>query len=430
MQAFSLFRLGFRRLKEPLFQNASFLMLSSILGGLLGFPFWLIAARFYPAADVGITVSLLAVASLLGALSSLGLETGLVRFLPAMQAGRRRRLNAALTLSAVTAAGVALSFLGGLSLWAPALAFVGESWAFSAALLGFTVAFALTHVVDAGFLAGRRASYHFARTLLFHGTKLPLPILLGTFLGALGLLLSFGVALLLALTVALFVLLPRLYTGFRPTPIFQVQGLRELFTYSVGNHVANVLRGLPSGLLPLLVLLQVSASGAAHFYVAWLLAGLLFVIPLSTASSLFVEGSHPGTVFSRDTVRSLRFGLLLIVPGVLLLVFGGDFLLGLFGVEYSTGLGLLQALAVSALFVTVNATFFAYLRVRKRIPELVLLSLFGGLGTLLGGVLLLPAFGLMGPGLAFLLAEATITGYVVLKHLDTSLRVARELVRI
>ena len=43
-----------RHLKDPLFKNAYFLMFSSLTSAGSGFFFWLIAARFYSTADIGL----------------------------------------------------------------------------------------------------------------------------------------------------------------------------------------------------------------------------------------------------------------------------------------------------------------------------------------------------------------------------------------
>ncbi len=419
-----------QRLGDPLYRNAFVLMLASAFGGLAGFAFWLIVARYHTSEALGASASFLALAGLIGSLSSLGLGTGLIRFIPSASTGVNQRINASLTLAGLTALSLGLLFLGGFSVWAPATPPGVDSWSYGLIFLAFTVGFALTPLVDNSFLAARKASYALYRSLIYNGLRLPLPILLATSLGVIGILFSFGVALLLALVIGGIFLLPRLYPGFVPRPSLQLRGMKEMVTYSTRNHTATLLYGLPAGVLPLLVLRELSASSAGHFYVPWIMAGMVFIVPMSTAASLFIEGSHPGTKFAPDAIRSFRFGLLLLIPGVLTLFFFGPFLLGLFGSEYSTeGLALLRILSLSAFFVAINVTFFAYLRVTKRVRELILLSATLGVGIVVTSYFLVGVYGLLGPGLAFLAFQAVVSGYVVVRHLQAAKEVARALIR-
>lgn len=414
-------------LRDPLYRNALFLMLTFGIGSLAGFLFWLLVARHYTAADVGLAASLVALAGLLGSLATLGMGTGLIRFLPSVGDGQSH-IRASLTLASLAALGIGLAFLAGLDLWAPAVAPVLERWWYTLLFLAFTVTFALAYVVDSSFLAARKGSYVLGRSLVYQALRLPLPLIVVA-LGAFGIFLSFGVALLAALLVGT-LFLARLYPGFRPTPSSNLAVLREMIAYSLGNHMASLLYALPAGLLPLLVLHRLSADGAAHFYIAWMVASFLFVVPAASATSLFVEGSHPDTSLAGDTVRSLRFTLLLLLPGILVLLLAGPFLLGLFGPDYIEGGSLLRVLALAVPLVALNATFGSYLRVANRVRELIVLSGVLGAGTVILSYLLMDGFGLLAPGIAFLGLQAIVSGYVLLRNVATSRRVARELVRV
>ena len=66
-----------------LYRNAIYLMLNSAMYGLTGFFFWIVAARLYPPEVVGLASSVIAAIGLLSLLSTLGLDYGLLRFLPA-----------------------------------------------------------------------------------------------------------------------------------------------------------------------------------------------------------------------------------------------------------------------------------------------------------------------------------------------------------
>jgi len=71
-----------QHLSDPLFKTAYFLMFSSLTSAGSGFFFWLIAARFYSTADIGLASAIISAMGLISMLSLLGFDISLVRFLP------------------------------------------------------------------------------------------------------------------------------------------------------------------------------------------------------------------------------------------------------------------------------------------------------------------------------------------------------------
>ena len=70
-----------KHLSDPLFKNAYFLMFSSLTSAGSGF-FWVIAARFYSTANIGLASAIISAMGLISMLSLLGFDISLVRFLP------------------------------------------------------------------------------------------------------------------------------------------------------------------------------------------------------------------------------------------------------------------------------------------------------------------------------------------------------------
>ena len=70
-----------KHLSDPLFKNAYFLMFSSLTSAGSGFFFWLIAARFYSTADIGLASAIISAMGLISMLSLLGFDCFSVRAL-------------------------------------------------------------------------------------------------------------------------------------------------------------------------------------------------------------------------------------------------------------------------------------------------------------------------------------------------------------
>jgi hypothetical protein len=69
-------------LHDHLLRNSFFIMLTSTSEAGFGFIFWILAAKFYPAEDVGIATALISSMMLLVLLSRFGLDFSIIKFFP------------------------------------------------------------------------------------------------------------------------------------------------------------------------------------------------------------------------------------------------------------------------------------------------------------------------------------------------------------
>jgi O-antigen/teichoic acid export membrane protein len=156
------------------------------------------------------------------------------------------------------------------------------------------------------------------------------------------------------------------------------------------------------------------AEQNAYFYVAWMIAVLLFSIPGAVSQSLFVEGSHFDTDLEVNIRRSFRFIFLLLIPATVLLFLLGKWLLLAFGAGFpANALTLLWILVLSSIPLAVNSVYRTILRVTDRMRELMVLSGFTALAVLVGSYFLTAATGILGVGYAWLAAQGLISVYVV-----------------
>jgi O-antigen/teichoic acid export membrane protein len=112
-------------LHDPLFANAYFLMGNTLLSAGAGFFFWIFAARFYPAEDVGLGSALISAMGLLCILSLLGFDIGLIRYLPGEE-DKGGMINSCFVMAGLAAALLSVVFLCGLHIWSPALLVLRE----------------------------------------------------------------------------------------------------------------------------------------------------------------------------------------------------------------------------------------------------------------------------------------------------------------
>jgi O-antigen/teichoic acid export membrane protein len=395
-----------------LYKNAFFLMANTFLASILGFIFWIAAARFYAPADVGLAVAMISAANLLAVLSNLGFNFSVIKFLPKVK-DFNRLANSCLTSVAVASFFLATAFLFFLSIFSPALLFVRENLIFAFAFLAFTMVWAISPLIDHIFVARRKSKWVLIRNTTFNVLKTPLAICFAAFSGAFGIFASWGIAMGISSGVALLFFIPRSLPRFRPMLTINRMIIKEMLHFSLGNYAAHLLYLAPGLLLPLMVLNLLGAQSNAYFYVAFMIAELLFIIPTAVSQSMFAEGSSRGERVGEYVGRSLRMIYSLMIPAIIVILILGDKLLLLFGSEYSgQGSGLLILFALSGMFLGVNLTYMTLLRLEKKVGEIIAISGFLALGILgLSYFLLIGTWGIVAVGYSWLAIHGIISVY-------------------
>jgi O-antigen/teichoic acid export membrane protein len=391
----------------------------------LGFVFWIVAARFYSPSEVGIVSALIAAMMLLAAFSRLGFDMGVIRFLAA-EPDKPRMINSCLTITCLASLILSLVFVAGLDFWSPALSFIRTDVPFLISFIIFTVVFALSIMLGSIFVALRRAEFSFFQNTIAGILRVTLPIL-AVSAGALGLFFSWGIGVCLAITISLLLFLSRLQPRYRPLPRITKSVVNDMVHFSFMNYITGILQVIPLYILPLLVINILGSETTAYFRIAWAISSVLFLtIPTAIATSLFAEGSYNPDKLRNNTIRAAKLMLMLIVPGIAVVFLFGDKILLLFGTAYSeNGLRLLQILALSSVPVIFIHLYIVIRMVQMRMkPVILMTALIAGLAL---GIIyaLIPQFGLVGIGIGWTVAQvviAVLIGAMILMHRQGWLR--------
>jgi len=396
-----------QHLQEPLIRNSFFIMASSFVAAGFGFFFWMIAARFYSQADVGIATALMSSMGLLILISRLGLDQSVIRFFPLRD--KNKVLGTAILVPTAVALGAGLVFIAAVDAVSPELTVVRTVAPLYLIFLG---AYSVTWVLEGAFNAMRKSEHYFILNLLYGSRILFLVPLV--FLGAMGIFSAFGLSFVLGLILAL-VLLAR--CSVRPALGVDRVFLREAWQFSAGAYIAGILMSAPNMVIPIMVLHVLGAESTANYYITYAIVSILFMIPYAFTTSLFVEGSHGGEM-KKSVLRTLASMFALLIPAIIGLSLFGEQILNLIGKDYVEGIALLQVLALSAIFVSVCQTFISIAKVRNDIRSLITLSGFVSVALLGLGYTLMHRFGLIGMGYAWLgtYVAGTLLVGVILKR--------------
>lgn len=404
--------------RSSLYVNSYYLMAANVVTAAFGFLYWTAAARLYPPAEVGLAAATISAVSLVSMLSVLGLDYAMVRFLPSAP-DPQGIINSSLTIGAGAALVLSVVFLAGLAVWSPALLPLRENVPLASSIVGAAVFTTITSLLAGVYLARKRAGLVLAQASVFSITKVLLALGLSAVAGAAGLLGAWTLGLALAVASGISVFLPRaegVRHGFRVTLRREV--INDMTHFAFANYVSILLWSGPGLVLPLLVINMMGPAANAHFYVAWSVGGLVAMIPAAVSMSLFAHGSYDEAQVIRRAFDSAKFALLLLVPAVGAVFLLGDRVLLIFGKAYSEqATRLLWILAASALPMTVNLLFFSVRRVQQRMAGVVASTLWILVVTMGLSAILLPRFGLLGAGLAWFAAQASVAIVILTRYL-------------
>jgi O-antigen/teichoic acid export membrane protein len=385
---------------RALLANAGSLVGTTALTSGLGFVYWWVAARTMPTSAVGFASASIAAMSLLATIGMLGLGTLLIGELP-----RQPEKAGELITTALVVAGVAGFGLGvGFAYAAPLLSreFLPLSTDAGSVLLfatGVGVA-ALSLVLDQALLGFLRGDLQLWRNGVFAVAKLLI-------LGLAALIINDRVGLniygtwLIGNVFSIVVLggfvmwRQRKRTpgkGF-PRPDFSL--LRGLGKTALSHHILNLSLLVPSMVLPILVTTILGATTNAYFYIAWMIANLVFAIPASLTTVLYAVGAANPSALAQKVRLTVKLSLLVsLATNIGLVIFGG-FVLSFFGRNYTDqALWCLYILGLGAFAITFKDHYVALYRIYNRVGTAIVPVVVGSIfelvlaavGAILGGL--------------------------------------------
>jgi O-antigen/teichoic acid export membrane protein len=395
--------------RSPQHRDGLALVLSSGLTSGLGLLFWILAARLYDSATVGVNSTVLSAMTLLGTAAQLNLGNALLRFVPV--AGRHvRTLVVCCYAAAIAAAALAGAvFALGASWWAPELhsAFGGSE------LLAFftlsTPVWAMFVIQDYVLPALKKATLVPVENLVFSVLKI---VFLG---GAAALGMSSGLAVSWVAATAVIVLIVTVYLA-RVLPRDRADEADRAPATVTVRDVASFVRADYAGTvfllaavfgLPLVVFARLGAEAAAVYGITWQIAYALYLIVNGMGQSLVAHVAADPARLEAARHSMICKAMALLVPAVVVIAGAAYPLLSLFGAHYAQeGSLLLALLALSAVPNAIISSAVWAARVRR--DGRVLFGLPAAITTVVIGAswFLMPVMGIVATGVAWLGAQS------------------------
>lgn len=403
---------------RELLRNAGSLAATTGLTSAFGFGYWIYAARVFPQQAVGYGSAAISAMTLLGTVGMFGFGTMLIGELP------RRSSRGGLMTAAIIA-----SLIGSLILGAGfaiiSLAF-GSHFVEIAGTLGRMAIFSFGVAITGATLVFDEATIGLMRGGLQLSRNVAVSVAKMAALPACALILHdvFGVGIMVAWVVGtLASLLPVIVMIKRSgSPVLyrpDWQSLWELRKVTLSHNWLNLAIATPVKLIPVLVVVVVSPTSNAAYYIASMLASFLFMVPMHLSTVLFAIASAAPETISEKLRFVLRMSLVIGVPGGLLLGLSSHFVLSVFGPDYvRLGTGPLWLLLAMYLPALPNTVYIAVCRATGRVNQAaIFLAVAAGcqmtaivVGAKLGGLM-----GLCYGALAVAILQALVTTPPVLR---------------
>ena len=376
---------------------------------MLGVFYWLLAARHYPAVDVGRASAAYSAMNLLSGFTAFNLVGALTRFIP--QAGNHtaRLVLRAYAFSSAASILVAAVFLLG----------VGHLGASYAELSGFTAGVIFTACIicwgiftlQDGVLVGLRSAIWVpVENGTFGLVKIVLLLALAASLPHQGIYVSWMLPVALSLPVVNGLIFARLLgpharlTATRTPPT-----ARQITRFLAGDYTGAMCVLAVSNLVPVVVAATIGPSVNAYFYIAWMIGGTLDLFAVNMATSLTVEGAFNAAAIAVNTRAALWRTMLVLVPIAVAVALAAPFALRLFGPQYAAhGALILQLLAVATLPKALTEMYLGALRAQSRASRIALIQVIRAAMILVLAFTLTPVIGTVGAGIAVLVSQFAV----------------------
>ena len=370
--------------------NAGSLVGTTGVTSSLGFVYWWLAARLFSPEAVGLASATISAMTLLGTFSILGLSTLLIGELPRHRGKEASLISAALIVVGGVGGCLGTIFATVAQYLSPDFQVLGASIE-NIALFAVGVSLtAITLVLDLALIGLLRGDLQLWRNTIFAGVKLAALFIAGLWLSpATGLSIyatwTIGNVLSLA-SLAGFVIVK----GGRPGRSYLPQWglLRKLGPAAIKHHALNLTLQAPVLILPVLVIVLLSATTNAWFYVSWSLSGVANIVTVALTTTLYAVSSAQPALLARKIRLTLSLALVITALANCMLLLGTRQILGLFGHSYAEQAAWsLRILALESFPFIIKSHYIAVSRIQRRVAHATLVTIATG-GLELGGAAL------------------------------------------
>ncbi|MEL6150022.1 MAG: cellulose biosynthesis cyclic di-GMP-binding regulatory protein BcsB [Chloroflexota bacterium] len=354
----------------------------------LGVVYWWVANRFMLPASVGLASAAIGVTMLLSTICLLGTDTWLTGEIPKTKSGRAKMVSsAAIFVTAVSfTAGAFIALISGLG--ETDLQPLGEAWFW----LGIGVAAnTLFFMSEAVLIALLRGDLQLVNNSVFAVSKLLILIPIAWLMSEADWLWIYN-----TWTIGnFFSLVLLVFLAFRRGVRFgdlapEMSRLKRAWGTIGGHYIINIALSSPGFAMPVVVTLLIGVEVNAAFYVAWMLANFVFLVPHALTLVLYsvASDSEKAGVYGDRARLTIGLSLLAGTAAMVFFYFTGGLLLSVFNPTYDEIARSALLILISAVFpLTITNHYITAARLQNQIPQAAWFAAIGALFSVIGAVI-------------------------------------------
>lgn len=382
----------------------------------LGFLFWLLAARQFAPEEVGLAAGAVSAMMLCTQLAILGVGSAVIMDFRLHPDGPSRMLNTSFTAVPAVALTMGAAFLVLASSAFVELSVLAAKPVFAALFLTATVLGTLGILLDQVSIALRRGDQVFVRGLLFGGGTVAMIVVIPLATGAENSIAIFAPWVIAGVGVCLagLVQLRRSSLRYRYRPRVERPIADRLLRIGLPNWALTLTERAPGLILPIVVTELLSPVANATWYAVWMMAWVVYIIPISVGLALFAEAAHRPETLRAATMTGIRSALAIGLTAAVAVALLAHFALSLLGQGYADGgatpLRILVGAVVPLAFVQ---AYFAACRAQRRLGEAIATGVVSGAIGVGAAAAAGVAFGLTGMAVAWVVVQALTGAWAV-----------------
>ena len=164
----------------------------------------------------------------------------------------------------------------------------------------------------------------------------------------------------------------RMLPDYRFRPRVERATRRLLLRHGSPNYALTLAERAPGLVLPIVVTQVLTPADNSTWYAVWMMAWVVYTLPISAGLTLFAEGSNRPAQLAEATRAAVKVALLVGIVSSLLIGSLAHFALSLLGSAYgATGAAPLRILLLAFVPITFVQAYFAGSRARRRLGEAV-----------------------------------------------------------
>ena len=399
-----------RQYSDPLSRGGLALLVNTGLTGILGFAYWIIAARLFSTYAVGVAGALVAATTLFSGIGQLNLSGMLMRFLPQAAGKSRRLVLVTYAFAASVSALLAAVSLIVIRIVAPPASALHVSTAESAGLVLAVAATAIFTIEDSVLVGLRRAVWVPVENGSFGVAKIGVLFLLAPIGTAFALFSAWMIPLTLTIPIISAVLFGRFLPPASKPRRAALLGRRvraSIIHFALGDAAGGLFTQAWTYLLPVVITALLGPSVNALYFTSFLFSSTIDQVAANYASPLTVEGAHAPEEVAALIRLALRRIFTLVCPVIAVLIIICPWLLHAFGGRYVSAVPLLRMLLIACLPKAITTVYTAYCRIRRTMHKSAIVQGYVCVTILSAVFLLAHRYGLIGIGVATIAAQSS-----------------------